>query len=123
MKEKRTIEKFLRVNGYQRIEKHDQKPKPRRALQKREKQLGCMEANGQAEQDDEERVSKQELREMWPDASGRNKPSLIEGAVVIQKQERDEAYQNQVRNRQIREDTIKNEQGSAKEEENKLQRK
>jgi hypothetical protein len=82
-----------------------------------------MEANGQAEQDDEERVSKQELREMWPDASGRNKPSLIEGAVVIQKQERDEAYQNQVRNRQIREDTIKNEQGSAKEEENKLQRK
>lgn len=118
-----TIKKLLRIDGQERVEDHNRSPKQRRAFHKREKKLGRKEANGDAQEREEECVAQQQERKLRPDAGPGNELGGIKGRIVAENQERSQGSSQKVGNRKIGKDAIEDEQGKTNEEEGKLQRK
>ena len=121
MEEKGAIEEFLRVNGQERVKKHDQSPKGRGALDEREKKLRSKDADGEAQQDQENRVSQEKPREIRSDAAEREELWRIEGGIVPQEEKGGQACDQQIQNREIGNHTIENEQRNAEKDKTELE--
>jgi len=120
VKEKCAVQKFLGIDGQERVEGHHRSPKQRRALHEGKKKVRRENAHCKAEQRQQDRVSKQKHSHVRPEVAPGNKPGGIEGGIMAKDQECGQGGNQQVGNRKIGKDSIEDEQGKANEEEGKL---
>jgi len=115
VKEKGPVDKFLRINGEERVEKHDQKPEIRSALDQREEQLGSKDAYCQPQEDEEDGVTHQKRQELRTSVVPRSEMSEIKRMVAAKNQEGREGSKHQIRDGKVGQQAVIDEQGKADE--------
>jgi hypothetical protein len=112
MKEKRAIQEFLRVNREQWIEKKNERPKARRTPEQRKKELGRQQVNRDSQAHQTNGIANQNRGEERPEIAPRNESRKVEPGITPQYEEGQSRGNQKIRNRQVRDASVINEQGN-----------
>src|SRR5208282_3502286 len=115
VKEKGPVDKLLRINGEERVEKHDQKPEIRSTLGQREEQLGGKDAHGQSQKDEEDGVTHQQRQELGTGVVPRSEMSEIKRGIAAKHQKGREGSKHEIRDGKVGQQAVIDEQGKADE--------